>query len=185
MIFSGFLPYVLVAIVEIINCLLCFKLLLYCKKINAHLTERFSIMYQTVTNNWFYNSAYIRSFYHFWVSRQFTLGCFYYFFALGCFYYFDNFEIGHKTIAQNWFEVQFLLKGALDNFRLIPRFKKKVEIFILLEVYNYVMTACLILLATSTLLQRYVNFSCSGHFKKSTLKNGRHCNDCWIWHHPP
>ena len=44
-----------------------------------------------------------------------------------------------------------LIKGALDNFSLIPKFFfKKVEIFILLEVYTYVVTVCLILLATST-----------------------------------
>ena len=43
------------------------------------------------------------------------------------------------------------LKGALDNFSLISQFFfKKVEIFIPLEVYTYVVTACLILLATST-----------------------------------
>ena len=39
-----------------------------------------------------------------------------------------------------------------------PIFFKKVEIFIPLEVYTYVVTACLILLATSTSLRRYVNF---------------------------
>ena len=35
------------------------------------------------------------------------------------------------------------LKGALDNFSLIPQlfFKKKIEIFIPLEVYTYVVTA--------------------------------------------
>ena len=42
------------------------------------------------------------------------------------------------------------LKGALDNFSLIARFFFKVEIFIPLEVYAYLVTACLILLATST-----------------------------------
>ena len=36
----------------------------------------------------------------------------------------------------------FKLKGALDNFSLIPKFFfKKVEIFISLEVYTYVVTA--------------------------------------------
>ena len=35
------------------------------------------------------------------------------------------------------------IKGALDNFSLIPNFFfKKVEIFISLEVYTYVVTAC-------------------------------------------
>ena len=59
----------------------------------------------------------------------------------------------------------FLFKGALDNFSLIPQFfSKKVEIFIPLEVYTYVVTACSILLATSTQLQRYMNFSFGSHF---------------------
>ena len=36
-----------------------------------------------------------------------------------------------------------IIKGALDNFSLIPNFFfKKVEIFISLEVYTYVVTAC-------------------------------------------
>ena len=40
------------------------------------------------------------------------------------------------------FPVKYV-KGALDNFSLIPKFFfKKVEIFILLEVYTYVVTAC-------------------------------------------
>ena len=35
------------------------------------------------------------------------------------------------------------VKGALDNFSLIPKFFfKKVEIFKWLEVYTYVVTAC-------------------------------------------
>ena len=43
------------------------------------------------------------------------------------------------------------LKGALDNFSLIPNFFfKKIEIFILLDVYTHVVTAWLILLATSS-----------------------------------
>ena len=42
-------------------------------------------------------------------------------------------------------------KGVLDNFSLIPNFFfKKVEIVIPLEAYTYVVTVCLILLATST-----------------------------------
>ena len=59
------------------------------------------------------------------------------------------------------------IKGALDHFSLIPRFFfffKKVEIFIPLKVYTYVVTACSILLATSAQLQRYMNFSFSSHF---------------------
>ena len=49
------------------------------------------------------------------------------------------------------------IKGALDNFSLILDFFKKVEIFIPLEVYTYVVSACSILLATSTHLQRYIH----------------------------
>ena len=71
---------------------------------------------------------------------------------------------GWKNV-HNWRKLFFLInhvrkfwkghdrnvKGALDNFSLIPPFfSKKVEIFIPLEVYTYVVTACLILLATST-----------------------------------
>ena len=44
------------------------------------------------------------------------------------------------------------IKGALDNFSIIPRFyKKKVDIFIPLEImYICVMTASTIVFATST-----------------------------------
>ena len=45
------------------------------------------------------------------------------------------------------------IRGALDNFSLIPGFFfffTKVEIFTPLEVYTYAVTACVILLATST-----------------------------------
>ena len=39
--------------------------------------------------------------------------------------------------------VNLFFNGALDNFSLIPKFVfKKVEIFISLEVYTYVVTAC-------------------------------------------
>ena len=49
------------------------------------------------------------------------------------------------------FDYKEQLKGAVDNFSLNPPiFFKKVEIFIPLEVYTYEVTACLILLATST-----------------------------------
>ena len=35
------------------------------------------------------------------------------------------------------------IKGALDNFSLIPKFfSKKLRFFISLEVYTYVVTAC-------------------------------------------
>ena len=45
----------------------------------------------------------------------------------------------------------FIIKGALDNFSLIPQFFfKKIEIVVPIELYTYVVTACLILLATST-----------------------------------
>ena len=41
------------------------------------------------------------------------------------------------------YKVEYHIKGALDNFSLIPNFFfKKVEIFISLEVYTYVVTAC-------------------------------------------
>ena len=43
---------------------------------------------------------------------------------------------------------QIYLKGALDNFSLIPQFFKKVEILIPLEMYTCVVTTCLILLTT-------------------------------------
>ena len=44
-------------------------------------------------------------------------------------------------------------------------FSKEVEIFITLEVYIYVVTACSFLLATSTQFQRYhMNFSFCSHF---------------------
>ena len=57
----------------------------------------------------------------------------------------QNFWSNMKVLIKN------LFKGALDNFSLIPRFFfKKVESFIPLEVYTYVVTACLILLASST-----------------------------------
>ena len=46
----------------------------------------------------------------------------------------------HKT--SNYL-IDLLLKGVLDNFSLIPIFfSKKVEIFTLLEVFTYVVTAC-------------------------------------------
>ena len=58
-------------------------------------------------------------------------------------------------------------KGALDNFSLIPRFFfEKFENFIPLEVCSYEVNACLILLATSTWLQRYVNFFLQRPFLK-------------------
>ena len=41
-------------------------------------------------------------------------------------------------------------KGALDNFSLIPNFFQKSWDFYTIEVFTYVVTACLILLATST-----------------------------------
>ena len=53
------------------------------------------------------------------------------------------------SLMKIWLSVTYiipgtgLLKGALDNFSLIPQFVlKKVEIFISLEVYTYVVTAC-------------------------------------------
>ena len=40
-------------------------------------------------------------------------------------------------------KIALIIKGALDNFSLIPNFFfKKVEIFVSLEVYTYEVTAC-------------------------------------------
>ena len=50
-------------------------------------------------------------------------------------------------------------------------FSKKVEIFIPLEGYAYVINTRAFLFATSIQLQRYKDFSFVGHFKKSTSKN--------------
>ena len=76
-----------------------------------------------------------------------------------------------KKEASSWEGSTF--KEALDNFSLIPQFFffKKVEIFIPLEVYTYVIDACSLLLATSIQLQRYKDFSFGSHFKKSTSIN--------------
>ena len=47
-----------------------------------------------------------------------------------------------KTQCQSYKKISKIIKGALDNFSLIPNFFfKKVEIFISLEVYTYVVTA--------------------------------------------
>ena len=65
----------------------------------------------------------------------------------------------------------YALKGTLDNFILIPQFffQKNGDFYSIRNVlYTYVVTACSILLATSTQLQRYMNFSFSSHFWKST-----------------
>ena len=44
-----------------------------------------------------------------------------------------------KKEEKKYFEV----KGALDNFSLIPKFfSKKLRFFLSLEVYTYVVTAC-------------------------------------------
>ena len=58
----------------------------------------------------------------------------------------------HKTFYMNliiipilysWYTNNKFIKGALDNFSLVPKFFfKKVEIFTSLEVYTYVVTAC-------------------------------------------
>ena len=54
-------------------------------------------------------------------------------------------------LLKELFDAKLVIKGALDNFSLIPRFLfQKIEIFKPLEVYTYVVTACLIFLATST-----------------------------------
>ena len=60
-------------------------------------------------------------------------------------------SFNYKNIPSNGANIRFAgkikqvdqFKGALDNFSLIPIFFfKKVEIFISLEVYTYVVTAC-------------------------------------------
>ena len=52
-------------------------------------------------------------------------------------------QILNKMYQQNVTIFSKIVKGALDNFSLIPNFFfKKVEIFISLEVYTYVVTAC-------------------------------------------
>ena len=58
------------------------------------------------------------------------------------------------------------LKGAQDNFSLIPIFffKKSLD-FYNIEVYIYVVTAFLILLAASSQLQRYMHFLSVAIFK--------------------
>ena len=66
-----------------------------------------------------------------------------------------NGERAHQPVSVQHIKVHMvhvtLKKGALDNFRLNPKFFfKTVEIFIPLEEYTFVETACLILLATST-----------------------------------
>ena len=59
-------------------------------------------------------------------------------------------------VLAGFLEIEF--KGALDDFSLISQFFKKVEIFISQEVYTFVVTAWLILLAASTWLHRYLIF---------------------------
>ena len=55
---------------------------------------------------------------------------------------FKNFTLDSKIVKLSCKQISEL-KGALDNFSLIPFFFfKKVEIFISLEVYTYVVTAC-------------------------------------------
>ena len=77
--------------------------------------------------------------------------------------------LGH--ICQHY--VHLLLTSLKEHWTTSassPRFFfKKVEIFIPLEVYTYVMTACSIFLSTSTQLQRYMTFCFSNHFLKWLL----------------
>ena len=76
-----------------------------------------------------------------------------------------------------------VVKEALDNFSLIPIFfPKKIDIFIPLEGYTYVMNVCSFLLVTSIQLQqRYKDFSFSGHFKKSTSENTNTVANGTLW----
>ena len=117
--------------------------------------------------------------------------CFFFLLLLFCFVFilfcfvFSEFSLDYYLLIYIREIGSTLFKGALQPHPPIF-FSKKLEIFRPWEVYRstYVVTACLILLATSTQSQRYANFSCGGHFK-STFKNGRHCHDCWIWYRPP
>ena len=78
-----------------------------------------------------------------------------------------------------------ILKGHWTTSASSPIcFQKRIEILIPLEVNIYVVTACSILLANSTHLQRNMHFSFLSYLLKSTLKNGCHCHNFWIWHHP-
>ena len=60
------------------------------------------------------------------------------------------------------------LRGT-DNFSLIPQFFSQKSWDFYIRGTN-IWTARLILLASSTWLQRYFSFSCSSHFKSQLLK---------------
>ena len=70
-------------------------------------------------------------------------------------------------------KVILILKGHWITSASFPDFlfffSKKLRFFIPLEVYAYIVTASLILLATSTHLQRYMHFSFRSHFLKSKM----------------
>ena len=65
------------------------------------------------------------------------------------------------------------IKGALDKFNIIPQLfpKKKVGIFIPLELLAWVMTACRVLRSRLTYFWRYMNISSIFYFSKSTSIN--------------
>ena len=65
-----------------------------------------------------------------------------------------------------------LFKGALDNFSFIPDFffQKSRDFYTIRSVYLW-SAACLIRLAASTWLPRYlIFFSCSSHFQSQLLE---------------
>ena len=75
-------------------------------------------------------------------------------------YFFKKMSFSESILFLN-----VVIKGALDNFSLIPQFFfKKVEIFTPLEVYIYVVTAYFNLTCNFNLITKIWWFSCSGHF---------------------
>ena len=63
---------------------------------------------------------------------------------------------------------------------------RKIQIFLYhSKLISYVLTACLIVLATSTLFQRYRIFFLSVYLLKSISKISCHCHDFWILYHSP
>ena len=73
-------------------------------------------------------------------------------------------------MCKRGFNFELQLKGHLTTSASSPIFFfKKVEIFIPLEVYTYVVTACLILLVTSTYEDMWI-FLVAAIFKSLLLK---------------
>ena len=73
---------------------------------------------------------------HIWKRNILQIFCYFFISSDWIFFY-------PRTKIQLYYFILSKLKGALDNFSLIPNFFfKKVEIFISLEVFTYVVTAC-------------------------------------------